>query len=190
MKKTWTAALIAGLALSASSAFAADPLAAIKMDQALHDRLPAEIKDKGAMISVENGSFPPYTIVDGAKLDGATADMQQALGKLLGIKITHANVGGLPALLTGINSGRYQMALGPIGDFKSREGSNDFVDWVKEYVVFAVHKGNPKKITSLDSSCGTRIAVMAGGSAERVIQAQSEACTKAGKPAVTVLSYT
>ncbi len=82
-------------------------------------------------------------------------------------------VGGLPALLAGVNSGRYQFAFGPVGDYKDREAANDFVDWVQEYVVFAALKGNPKGITSLDTACGHRIAVMAGGSAERVIKVQA-----------------
>lgn len=186
------------LALTAVSAFMiAGPALAdettiptVKMDQALHDRLPAKIKNSGQMTSVNNGSFPPYEIVTGTNLDGASADMAIALGQLLGVKIHHASVGGMPALLSGVNSGRYDIALGPIGDFASREKAADFVDWVQEFVVFAVHKGNPKGISSLDTTCGARIAVMAGGSAERVIQAQSKKCTDEGKAAVDVQSYT
>ncbi|MCE3544485.1 transporter substrate-binding domain-containing protein, partial [Escherichia coli] len=88
-----------------------------------------------------------------------------------------------PALLSGINSGRYQFAMGPVGDYPSRQGANDFVAYVQEFVVFAVQKGNPKGITSLDNTCGSRIAVMAGGSAEKVIKEQAEKCTKDGKAA-------
>jgi polar amino acid transport system substrate-binding protein len=55
--------------------------------------------------------------------------------------------------------------------------------------VFAVHKGNPQNINSLDDTCGKRIAVMAGGSAEQVIRKQSDVCVKAGKPAVTIQSF-
>ena len=124
------------------------------------------------------------------KLTGASADLTDAIGQMLGVKIEHETVSGLPALLAGINSGRYQFAFGPIGDFKTREEANDFVDWVQEYVVFAVQKGNPKAIDSLDSACGNRIAVMAGGSAEKVIKAQVDKCKTDGKPAVEVQSYT
>jgi polar amino acid transport system substrate-binding protein len=123
-------------------------------------------------------------------MEGASADLTDALGQVLGIKIEHATVGGLPALLAGVNSGRYQFAFGPVGDFKSREEANDFVDWVQEFVVFAVHKGNPNGITSLDTACGQRIAVMAGGSAEKVIQSQAEKCKTDGKSAIEVQSFT
>lgn len=160
------------------------------MDPALHARLPEAIRTAGRMISVNNGSFPPYDIVVGTDLTGASADLTEAVGQVLGVKIDHASVGGLTALLAGINAGRYQFAFGPIGDFKSREDVNDFVDWVQEYVVFAVPKGNPKGIASLDTACGSRVAVMAGGSAERVIQVQAETCKKEGKPQLDVLSFT
>jgi polar amino acid transport system substrate-binding protein len=160
------------------------------VDKALHDRLPEKIKADGKMISVNNGSFPPYEIVTGTVLTGASADITEALGELLGVKIEHATVGGLPALLAGVNSGRYQFAFGPIGDFKSREESNDFVDWVQEFVVFAVTKGNPKGITSLDTACGQRVSVMAGGSAEKVIQVQADKCKADGKAPVEIQSYT
>ena len=162
----------------------------IEVNKELHDKLPDAIKTSGKMISVNNGSFPPYEIVTGTEMTGASADLTDAIGQVLGVKIEHATVGGLPALLAGVNSGRYQFAFGPVGDYKDREAANDFVDWVKEYVVFAALKGNPKGITSLDTACGQRISVMAGGSAERVIKAQSDKCTTEGKSAVEVQSYT
>lgn len=160
------------------------------VNEELQARLPENVRAEGKMISVNNGSFPPYEIVTGTEMTGASEDMTEALGQLLGIKIEHATVGGLPALLAGVNSGRYQFAFGPVGDFKSREEANDFVDWVQEFVVFAVQKGNPKGIVSLDTSCGNRIAVMAGGSAERVIQAQNDKCKADGKAPVEIQSYT
>ncbi|WP_201836252.1 ABC transporter substrate-binding protein [Microvirga zambiensis] len=160
------------------------------VNEQLRARLPEAVRTEGKMISVNNGSFPPYEIVTGTEMTGASNDLTDAIGQVLGVKIEHATVGGLPALLAGINSGRYQFAFGPVGDFKSREEANDFVDWVQEFVVFSVQKGNPKSITSLDSACGNRIAVMAGGSAERVIQVQAEKCKADGKEALTVQSYT
>ena len=180
---------LAGVAL-AGIAKAQDAAPKLEVNKALHDRLPADIKTAGKMISVNNGSFPPYEIVTGTELTGASADLTDALGQLLGVKIEHATVGGLPALLAGVNSGRYQFAFGPVGDYKDREAANDFVDWVQEYVVFAALKGNPKGITSLDTACGQRISVMAGGSAERVIKVQSDKCKADGKEPVEVQSYT
>ncbi len=160
------------------------------LNEELRARVPQEILDAGRMVAVNNGSFPPYEIVTGTELTGATKDISDAIGEILGVTIEHASVAGLPALLSGINSGRYQFSMGPVGDYPDRQKANDFIDWAREYVVFAVEKGNPSGITSLDTSCGKRIAVMAGGSAEKVIKEQSEKCVADGKSAVEVQSFT
>ena len=175
-----TAAL---LSVSSLNTFAAESVAipTQTMDPAIHAKLPADILKSGVMTSVNNGSFPPYEIVTGSNgLDGASADLSHALGEVLGVKIEHASVTGLSGILSGMAAGRYQMGIGPIGDYP---------DFVKEFVVFGVRKGNPEKINALDDTCGKRIAVMAGGSAEQVIRKQSEVCVKDGKPAVTVQSF-
>ncbi|MER8500134.1 ABC transporter substrate-binding protein [Mesorhizobium sp. M0208] len=160
------------------------------VNEDLRARLPEEIRTAGKITAVNNGSFPPYEIVTGTELSGATKDISDAIGQLLGVEVDHASVAGLPALLSGINAGRYQFAMGPVGDYPDRQKSNDFIDWVREYVVFAVEKGNPQGITSLDTACGKRIAVMSGGSAEKVIKQQAQKCTEGGKPAVEVQSFT
>lgn len=186
-------ALTLAIALAAAPALAQQPQAKIptqKVDEALRARLPEAIRKAGAMTAVNSGSFPPYEIVsDTRTMTGASADLSDALGELLGVKINHETVNGLAGILAGIKSGRYQLAIGPIGDFPDRQQANDFVDFVKEYVVFAVAKGNPKKINELSDACGTKVAVMAAGSAERVIKAQAERCEKEGKPKLEVQSY-
>ncbi|MDR8414914.1 ABC transporter substrate-binding protein [Nonomuraea sp. 3-1Str] len=160
-------------------------------DQALYDRLPDKVKTAGRLVSVNNGSFPPYEIAgtDGKSLTGVTADLSAELSGLLGVKIEHVTVDGLPSLLTGIKAGRYDLALGPVGDFPERQVANDFVDWVQEFVVFAVPKGNPRGIQSIADTCGLRISVMSGGSAEKVIKGQSATCVKDGKQKIEVQSY-
>src|SRR5476649_2114098 len=137
-----TAAL---LSVSSLNAFAAESVAipTQTMDPALHAKLPADIQKSGVMTSVNNGSFPPYEIVTGNNsLDGASADLADALAGVLGVKIEHASVSGMSGILSGMAAGRYQLAIGPIGDYPDRQAKNDFVDFVREYVVFAVHKGN------------------------------------------------
>ncbi|ACS84202.1 extracellular solute-binding protein family 3 [Musicola paradisiaca Ech703] len=191
MMKKSAYALALALGMVTGVGYAAESIPVQKVDQALHDRLPDDIKQAGKIVAVNNGSFPPYEIVKSpTEMDGASADLAEAVGQLLGVKIEHATVSGLSGVLAGIKSGRYQMAIGPVGDYPDRQKENDFIDYVQEFVVFAVQKGNPQKINGLDDTCGKSIAVMAGGSAEQVIRQQSKVCTDAGKPAVTVQSFT
>ncbi|GAA4622443.1 ABC transporter substrate-binding protein [Actinoallomurus vinaceus] len=161
------------------------------LNKDLNAKLPAKVKAAGRLVSVNNGSFPPYEIAgsDGKSLTGASADVATALSQILGVRIEHVTVDGLPSELSGIKAGRYDFAIGPIGDFPEREAANDFVDWVREFVVFAVPQGNPKHIQSITDTCGLRVAVMAGGSAEDVIKKQAQTCVQQKKPAVQVQSY-
>lgn len=179
-------------ALAGFGAQAADTVAIPKqtLNESLRAKLPPEILSAGEMTSVNGGSFPPYEIVgDDRSMTGASADLTHALSELLGVTIKHDTVSGLSGRLSGIKSGRFQFTIGPVGDFPERQAANDFVDYVQEFVVFAVQAGNPQKINALEDTCGKRIAVMAGGSAEKVINAQSAACTTAGKPAIQVQSF-
>lgn len=185
MKRNLTMALAAAAMLAPITATAEQ-----EFNAELHARVPADIREDGSMIAVNNGSFPPYEFVEGTSLTGATADIAHEISQIIGIEIQHATVAGLPALLSGIGADRYQFAMGPVGDFPSRRENTDFVDWVQEYVVFAVHAGNPMNITGLDTICGNRIAVMSGGSAERVITTRSEQCVADGEEEVEIQSYT
>jgi polar amino acid transport system substrate-binding protein len=189
-----TAARAACLALLLASAPAFAqlniPIPQQQVDPELRAKLPKEILDAGELVAVNSGSFPPYEIVaNPTTVTGASAELTDAVGQLLGLKIRHESVSGFAGILTGIKSGRYQMASGPAGDFPDREASNDFVDFVQEYVVFAVQAGNPTGIKTLADTCGTQISVMAAGSAERVLKAQADECAKAGKPKLEVQSY-
>jgi polar amino acid transport system substrate-binding protein len=197
LSKTLAAVSMLSLALAGCSVNEAVPGAAKAsavqtqtLNQELHDALPEKIKAAKKLVAVNNGSFPPYTVVGAnGQLEGATADLSKAMGELLGVEIEHSTVDGLASILSGMEAGRYDLDLGPVGDFKKRQEQGTFVDWVQEFVVFAVASGNPKGITDLSSACGKKIAVMASGSAEGVITTQSAKCTAEGKPAVEIQSY-
>jgi len=185
---TALAMVLLSLGLDAAAQTAKIPVQ--PMDAALRARLPKDVLAEGQMTAVNSGSFPPYEIIgDNKSYTGASADFSDALGQMLGIKIHHETVSGLSGLLIGIKSGRFQFSMGPVGDFPTRQASNDFVDYVQEFVVFAVAVGNPQGIQKLGDTCGKRVAVMAGGSAEKVLQQQAAECAKGGKPELQVQSY-
>lgn len=200
-------AVITALALVAGGCSAQDPdatspgaepsaagsgteIQAQQVNEELRSRLPADIQEANQLVSVNSGSFPPYEIIqtDGGA-SGASADLLTAMGQLWGIEIEHETVDGLSSILTGMSADRFQLAFGPIGDFKERQAQNDFIDYVQEFVVFAVPSGNPKGIDGLGTTCGLRIAVQAGGSAEKVIKGQSETCVEDGKEEISVMSF-
>ncbi len=95
------------------------------------------------------------------------------------------NFGGLiPALLGRridvINSGMY---INP-----KRAEQVDFVPYMKIGEEIVVRKGNPLGIKARGDLCGHRVAVTLGGIEETYARADAEACSKAGKPELTVLT--
>lgn len=164
--------------------------AQVRQDKALHDALPANIKSRGRLTGAVF-VFPPYVnrAQDGKTLEGATIDVAGALGSLLGVKIETQVIPAFSQLVTGLKSGRYDVGLGPTADGAEAEESFDFVDWIQEFVVFAVRKGNPAKVTSLATTCGRRIGMIGGSPAEPVIKKQSDACVEKGQKPVTMQSY-
>lgn len=183
MKKIGLSAALAATLMTAPGH--ASEIPAQKVNEQVRALVPAVIRDRGYMVAVNSGSYPPYDIILGPnKLEGASADLGVAIGQILGVEIRHQTVSGLAAMLAGFDAGRYDMSVGPIGDFPDRRSKIDFIDWVQEYVAFAVQKGNPRNIQKLDDVCGLNIAVMAAGSAERVLKKKAEECEAAGKPTV------
>lgn len=183
------AALAAALAFTSFAGSAAE-IPAQKTDPALNARLPAAVKEAGVIKNCVIGSFSPYTITRADKsIEGAAMDLTKALGEVLGVKIETTKIAGHSATMLGLKSGRFDVAIEPVGDYPDREANYDFIDYVREFVVFAVKEGNPKNIQSLADTCGLKVSVMAAGSAERVIKEQSKACVKDGKKPVTVLSF-
>ncbi len=186
LKKTLAAS---ALSLAVGAALAAD-IPVQTYDKALAARVPEAIRTAGVLRNAVNGTFVPYSITkSSSELDGATADFSKAIGEILGLKVVHTPLQGLSAVLLGIRSNRYDVSIAPVGDFPDREKQNDFIDYVQEYVVFAVAKGNPKKVNDIADTCGLRVSVMATGSAERTMKKQSEICVKEGKPAVKIMSF-
>ncbi|WP_276120146.1 ABC transporter substrate-binding protein [Pararhizobium qamdonense] len=184
-----SAAVIAFLVTGMQTAIAEDAIPRQAMNEKLRAMLPENIKEKGYIVAVNWGSYPPYEIViSPTTLEGASAEFATALGELYGVEIHHQTVSGLAAMLAGFQAGRFDMAIGPSGDFPDRRAKTDYIDWVKEYVAFAVPHGNPKNIGTLDDVCGLKIAVMAAGSAERVLKTKAEECETQGKP-VSVQSF-
>ncbi|WP_199430971.1 ABC transporter substrate-binding protein [Qaidamihabitans albus] len=161
-----------------------------EMVQELHDRLPAKIRDSGKLVSAQAGQFPPYHYLDANKKDvGSSIQLGEALADILGVDFETVTVQSLPGVLSGIEAGRYDFSIGPIGDFAERQKSVDFVDYIQEFVAFAVQHGNPENIQGLQDICGIRVAVQAGGSAEEVAREQSERCVSEGSPAADVKAF-
>jgi len=64
-----------------------------------------------------------------------------------------------------------------------------FVQYMKAGEASVVAKGNPKNLTSMESTCGVTAAEAVGTVENAIFEKQDKACKAAGKPGITLLSF-
>lgn len=144
--------------------------------------LPQSIRDTGTLrVVASSSSSPPMIFVgtDARTLEGLEIELTQAVADALGVKLEFVN-GTFDSLIPSIAAGRADIAVGSIGDLKSRQEHVDFIDYVKAGIGMAVPKGNPKGITDLDSLCGKTVAVLRGTFQEKELAEQKTKCESTG----------
>lgn len=150
--------------------------------------LPSDIKEKGILTIGGETTLSPYLYLQDGGITGIEADFMQALGQALGVHIKVINT-DFGSMVIGLTSGRLDVAMSDFSDTPEREKQVSFVDYTKTGQQLVVAKGNPKNIHSMADLCGTTAGGPVGSLALTVAQRQSDACTKAGKPAVSIQGY-
>ena len=123
---------------------------------------------------------------DPAKIVGLDPDLFDYMGACLGYTHTFQNT-AFSVLLTSITSGRVD--IGP--SLYVTPPRLKQVAFISSFAVIdgsVVAKGNPKKLTSMESLCGATVAAAAGTyEAVSLVPPASDACEKAGKPKIGML---
>lgn len=169
---------------SGSSSAASAPLA---------DKLPASIRDKGVIKVGSDIAYAPVEFKDSSgKVVGLDPDIAAALGKQLGVTFQFEN-GTFDALLTGIRSSRYDIAMSAMTDNKSRqEGVDpttgkkvgegvDFVDYLTAGVSIYTRKGDTQGITTWSDLCGKKIALERGTVSNDLAKTEAKKCPSGKK---------
>ncbi|MFE1313482.1 ABC transporter substrate-binding protein [Streptomyces sp. NPDC058755] len=159
----------------------------------LADKLPKEFRDKGEIKVGSDIAYAPVEFKDSSgNVVGLDPDLAAAMGKQLGVKLTFEN-GTFDALLTGLRSGRYDIAMSAMTDNKNRqEGVDpdtgkkvgegvDFVDYLTAGVSIYTRKGDTKGITSWADLCGKKIAVERGTVSEDLAKQEAKKCPSGKK---------
>jgi polar amino acid transport system substrate-binding protein len=153
-------------------------------------KLPAAAVSKGTLTVATDATYAPDEFVDtdGKTIIGMDADLANAIGQELGLKVSIVNA-TFDTIITGITSGKYDMGASSFTDNKEREGQVDFVTYFSAGEGFYVPANSSATFDGLDSICGHKVAVEKGTTEETDATNQSKTCTDAGKQAVTVLSF-
>ncbi|WP_214403952.1 transporter substrate-binding domain-containing protein [Pseudonocardia lacus] len=153
----------------------------------LHAALPKEVQDAGVLVFAAD-SHPPYRTIgpDGA-ITGIDKDIQDALSRVLGVRIEMEQVDGLPAALDGMLAGRFDAFNGPVKATEERERQFDSITWMTTHTSYVVPSGSSAGIAQADDLCGKRVAVVAGSVVESQLGRLSAFCQRGGSASATAV---
>jgi polar amino acid transport system substrate-binding protein len=191
------AALTAAVVLAAcgssgngSSSTTKGKIPAVTKDSKVAAELPAAVKQKGTLSAAADASYPPNEFLKpgSKKIIGFDADLADALGKVMGVKLNLQNV-TFDAIIPGMASKKYDLGISSFTDTREREKTVDFVTYFEAATSFFGRKSGAPKINGLADLCGHTVAAEKGTTQVDDATAQGKKCKKAGKPGVKVLAF-
>jgi polar amino acid transport system substrate-binding protein len=150
-------------------------------------QVPASIRSNGTLTVAADATYAPNEFIgsDGHTVVGMDADLAQALGQVMGLKVNMVNA-TFDTIIPGLASGKYDLGMSSFTDTKARQQTVDFVTYFNAGTSFYVKSSGAPSITSLADLCGHKVAVEKGTTQQSDAQAQAGKCTSAGKSAVNV----
>ena len=185
--------LLAPFGVAHAANTAVDPqLAALlpaNLKGVLHDALPKDLQSKGTFgMATDGTSGKPIAWVNGSTIKGVTVDMAQALGYVLGVKVTVTNT-PFDDMIPSLQSGRAQFSISDMLDTKKRETVVDFVDYLVDGSSILVAADSKLHDLTLATMCGLTVGSIRGSVEEGYLEKQAAQCKAEGKPALTVNVY-
>ena len=173
----------------AAGAGSASAAPTVQKDNALAALVPADISSDGKIMVGSDTSYAPNEFVapDGTTIIGMDVDLGKAIGQKLGLQVEFQN-SAFDGILPGIQAGRYEMGMSSFTSNAERIQTVDMVTYFSAGTKLATPSGNPDKL-SLDTLCGKTVAVQRGTVQVDDLTARSDACTKAGQPAITISQF-
>lgn len=152
--------------------------------------LPARIAQSGMLVvGIENAGSSAMDSTSGSAVVGFDPDLIKAIGTELGVTVKIEPT-AFDSLVAGVQSGRYDVSIGAMGDTKSREQSVSFVDYLNIGLAIVVKKGNSAHIHGASDLCGKAVAVLTGAYPQEVMVPKLSAeCTKDGKAAIHASTF-
>ena len=150
--------------------------------------VPAHAADEIAAGSLTNSPPMIAYAADGTTLQGMIVDLAAAMSKQMGRTIVFKPM-AFPALIPALEAKSIDIAFTVMNDTPEREQVLDFVDFFNFGTKLLVKKGNPERVESLETACGKTVSTVQGSTQIKLAEGMSAECTKAGKPAITIMQY-
>jgi len=178
-----------GAVAASTAAAAAGAVPKAPLNSTLAATVPTSVKSSGLLVAADATYAPDEFIAsDGSTVIGMDADLVNAIGQVLGLKVTVTNA-TFDTIIPALQSGKFNLGASSFTDTLAREKQVDFVEYYQAGEGYYVKAGSSYKPNGLASLCGHTVAVETGTTEETDAQSQSQKCTRSHKKAVKVLSF-
>lgn len=137
--------------------------------------LPPEIAKNGLKVAVVP-NYPPMEFKDPAtgQLTGFDVELGEALARKLGVKILWQET-SFDQMMPAIATGRVDAILSGMTDYKSRQDTATFVDYLKSGPQFFVQKSREAEFRDMKALCGKKVGASRRTAFPKEIAGWSEA---------------
>lgn len=148
---------------------------------------PSDLITPGTLTVGSDTTYPPQEFIDTTtnKATGFDVDLITAVAQRMGLQAKIVTT-KFNTIIDDLAAKRFDVVISAVTDTPEREQKVQFVQYFKAGESLLVLKGNPKNIKGTSDLCGMPVGVQNGTTEQTDLQTASDACKKAGKPAITV----
>ena len=156
----------------------------------LFKELPEKIQKSGVINVASNVEYPPFESfdTDGKTIVGIDREFADELEKQLGVTLKFDNI-AFDAIIPGLSSARYDMAMSAMSDTVERQKAVNFLDYFSAGAGVMTSTGNAEKFKTLDDLCGTHVGIVKGTTEDADAAAASKKCEENGKKKIEVTIF-
>ncbi|NMR31636.1 ABC transporter substrate-binding protein [Crystallibacter degradans] len=156
----------------------------------MFSELPQSVQEAGTINVASNVEYPPFESfdTDGTTIVGIDRDIADELENQLGVTLEFNNI-AFDAIIPGLDSGRYDMAMSAMSDTVERQKQVDFVDYFSAGGGIMTGTANAESIKTLDDLCGKAVGIVKGTTEDADAAEQSAECEAAGKDPLKVTVF-
>lgn len=158
------------------------------VNQEIADLVPEDIREKGAITVSINPDIAPIKYVDDqGKLAGLVPDLLTRAGEVMDIDVV-LEKGTFDGMIPGVEAGRFEV-IGSINDFKERQGTIDFIDYLQTGTAILVAADGEHDELEPEDLCGMKVGYGRGNIQQGLVEAASKDCVAAGEDAIQGTGY-
>lgn len=152
---------------------------------------PNDLITPGTLTVGSDTTYPPQEYIDTTtnQAAGFDIDLITAVAARMGLKAKIVTT-SFDTIINSLTAKRFDVVMSAVSITPDRQKKVDFVPYFNAGESLLVPIGNPKNIKSVSDLCGQPVGVQNGTIEQSDLQTASDACKKAGKPAINVTALT